>query len=297
MQGRSKESEGSWHVDIKLIFKSNNGTLKAGRKELFRILSLEGIESGENELFVTSNAFGDGSIVNNRKITSKPISAEIKYQGKNKARTRKEVITFFNIHNGGNLIMNINGVERYIAYEVESFKIKQDHMGAPLSFMVSLLCPDPYFKELKEKKAEIAIWRPTFKFPLAIKEEGIEMGYREPSLIVNIFNGGDAEAGMKFVFKADATVESPSLFNVNTREYFKVEKTLIQGDRVEVSTGYQDKKVTFIRNGIRSTLHEWDYNSTFMQLDRGDNLFRYDADEGLDNLSVDIYYTQKYLGV
>ena len=40
-----------------------------------------------------------------------------------------------------------------------------------------------------------------------------------------------------------------------------------------------------------------DYESTFLQLDIGDNLFRYDADEGIDNLEVNIYHTSQHLGV
>ena len=166
-----------------------------------------------------------------------------------------------------------------------------------LEGIVDLKVHDPYYLDSVGKKAEIAIWRPSFEFPLDIKSEGIEMGFREPSLIVNILNEGDVSTGVKIVFKANATVVNPSLFNVNAREYFKIEKTLVAGDQVIVTTSFQNKKVKFIQNGITSTLHEWDYQSTFLQLEQGDNLFRYDADDGLDNLSVDVYYTQKYLGV
>lgn len=163
--------------------------------------------------------------------------------------------------------------------------------------LVYFYCPDPYWKAPRESKAEIARWLPMFEFPLMMPEEGIVMGERQESLIVPVNNRGDVSTGMKIVFRADATVVNPSLFNVNTREYFKIEKTLVAGDQVVVTTGFQNKKVKFIQNGVTSTLHEFDYNSTYMQLEPGDNLFRYDADDGLDNLSVDVYYIQKYLGV
>src|SRR5665648_504005 len=39
-----------------------------------------------------------------------------------------------------------------------------------------------------------------------------------------------------------------------------------------------------------------DLGSTFLQLDVGDNLMRYDADTGIDNLEVSIYFTPQYLG-
>lgn len=163
--------------------------------------------------------------------------------------------------------------------------------------LISLTVHDPYYKDLMENKAEIAAWKPNFEFPLEIPPEGIDIGYREPSLIVNILNQGDVPCGMRIVFKANATVENPSLFNVNTREYFKINKTLLAGEKVIVNTEFQKKKVLFVKNGVETILHEWDYTSTFLQLDVDDNLFRYDADSGLDNLEVDIYYTQKHLGV
>jgi hypothetical protein len=40
-----------------------------------------------------------------------------------------------------------------------------------------------------------------------------------------------------------------------------------------------------------------DLQTTFLQLDIGDNLLRYDAESGLDNLEVAIYFTPKYVGV
>ena len=39
-----------------------------------------------------------------------------------------------------------------------------------------------------------------------------------------------------------------------------------------------------------------DLESDFFQLAPGDNLLRYDAENGLDNLECAIYYTPKYVG-
>lgn len=173
----------------------------------------------------------------------------------------------------------------------------EDSVGRTQMASVNFIAHDPYWRDTNEVKEEIARWVGKFSFPLAIPPAGIKMGERQPELIATITNDGDVATGMKIIFRADATVVNPSLFNVNTREYFNIEKTLTAGDQVVVTTGFQNKRVTLIRGGITSTLHDWDYTSTFMQLEPGDNLFRYDADDGLDNLSVDVYYSQKYMGV
>ena len=40
-----------------------------------------------------------------------------------------------------------------------------------------------------------------------------------------------------------------------------------------------------------------DLDSTFLKLEVGDNLFRYDAEENINNLEVNIYYNPNYLEV
>lgn len=169
-------------------------------------------------------------------------------------------------------------------------------------FLISWKCPNPYWQDIKESKQEIALWQKSFHFPLIIpKDEGIMMGYREPSLIANVKNTGQAKTGMRIEFKAKGTVVNPSLFNVNTREFLKVNKTMTAGEKIIVNTNQGQKKILSISNGVTTDiLNLLDLaggGKTFLQLDLEDNLFRYDADEGLDKLEINIYYDNKYLGV
>jgi len=103
---------------------------------------------------------------------------------------------------------------------------------------------------------------------------------------------------MEIRFKALATVVNPLLFNVNTQEELKINKTMTAGEAIIVTTHFGNKRVESWLNGVSTNAFNWlDLSSNFLQLDPGDNLFRYDADEGLDNLEVDIYYIPQYLGV
>ena len=164
--------------------------------------------------------------------------------------------------------------------------------------LIELLAPNPFWQDINATKTEIAIWRGAWEFPLELVEEGIELGYREPSTIVNVFNRGDVECGIRIQFKALATVENPSLFNVNTREQFKINKVMSAGEVLTVTTHFQNKRVELNQNGVISNAFNWiDLQSTFLQLDVGDNVLKYDADDGLDNLDVSIWHTPQYLGV
>ncbi|QOY37040.1 phage tail family protein [Anaerobacillus isosaccharinicus] len=157
---------------------------------------------------------------------------------------------------------------------------------------------DPYFYSKNEEKVDIALWVGNFEFPLEITEDGIEMGYREPSLIVNVYNDGQESTGMLIRFRALGTLINPSLVNVNTYDSLKINTTMLPGDIIEVSTYKRRKRVTLIRSGISSNIFNLlDLPSKFLQLEIGDNLFRYDAEEGLDNLEVSMTFTPRLLGV
>ena len=164
--------------------------------------------------------------------------------------------------------------------------------------LLQFSCNDPYIYSLSSTIVEVATWIGNFEFPLEIVEGGIEMGYRSPSLIANVFNDGDSDTGMTIRFKAIASVTNPQLINVNTYEEFKLNVEMLPGDSIEVSTYTGKKTVTLIRNNVRSNIfNAVDLISTFLQLSPGDNLFRYNADAGLDNLEVSMSFTNRFIGV
>lgn len=157
---------------------------------------------------------------------------------------------------------------------------------------------DPYFYEKAATKVDIAAWIGAFEFPLEIPEEGIEMGYRSESLIQNVLNSGQMTTGMIIRFTSTSSVSNPSLTNVNTYEVLKLNISMEGGDVIEVSTYTGKKTVTLIQNNVKYNIfNSVDLNSTFLQLEPGDNLFRYAADVGLDSLEVSMLFTNRFMGV
>lgn len=170
-------------------------------------------------------------------------------------------------------------------------------------FKVEGYCPDPLFSEQVESKVAAASTQAMFHFPLIISEMpnppgGIIFGLRQPSLIVTVTNNGAVDVGMKIVFRASGTLTNPSLIEVNTQKFFKVNKTMVAGEEITIDTIIGEKKIEGYLNGITSNYFKYrDLDSEWLQLKVGDNLFRYDADQNIGNLEVYIYYNNKYLEV
>lgn len=170
-------------------------------------------------------------------------------------------------------------------------------------FQIQGTCPNPLFSDNHEIRSTFVTTEPSFHFPLIISSElpegGIVFGKRTDSLIVNLSNNGAVPVGMRVVFKANGTIVNPSLVNVNTQEKLLIEKVMSAGEEIEVNTNVGEKSVKGrIQSGEYSNYFMYkSVESPWIQLSVGDNLFRYDAEEGIDNLEVFVYFYNQYLEV
>lgn len=170
-------------------------------------------------------------------------------------------------------------------------------------FQITGTAPNPLFVDVNEHQVTFVTTVPTFHFPLVISEDlpekGVIFGKRTETLIVNVTNKGSVAVGMKIVFKSNGTVVNPKLININTQEELVLTKSLVAGEEIVVNTNIGEKSVRG-RIGNESFTNYYMYkriDSPWLQLEIGDNLFRYDADVGVDNLDIFVYFTNRFLEV
>ena len=186
-------------------------------------------------------------------------------------------------------------VKYAVAYEENNDKFAK--------FQISGVCPNPLFSEVNEQYTPFVMTTPKFHFPLIMSESlpegGIIFGQRTDTLIVNVENKGSVAVGLKIVFRANGTVVNPKLINVNTQEEFVLSKELIADEEIVVNTNIGEKSIKG-KVGAGAYTNYYMYkrvDSPWLQLEVGDNLFRYDADEGLSNLDIFVYFTNRFLEV
>ena len=170
-------------------------------------------------------------------------------------------------------------------------------------FQISGTAPNPLFSDNAESRLTFVTTDANFHFPLifspSLPDGGTIFGKRTASLIAKLVNNGSVSVGMKIVFKANGTIVNPGLINVNTQEEFTINKTLIDGEEVEINTNVGEKSVQGKIGNTEYTNYFMYKNvdSSWLQLDVGDNLFRYTAEEGINNLDVFVYFYNRYLEV
>jgi hypothetical protein len=281
----------------KLIFDDNRGqTFEISVLSPFFLDEAEGLDSMENEFYTTKNYAEDGETVSGSNVKTRNIviNGRIRID---KDINRAKMIKFFNPKHDFTLMYTDGEVERFIKCKVEKTPVISK--SAFPEFMISLLCPKPWWFA-REIKTDIALWVGTFEFPLEIPADtGIQMGYREPSLIVNVNNTSDNPAPLRLEFRALGSLTNPSIINVETQELIKIEKDMVAGDIISVNTERGNEYVRLTRNGVTTNI----FNSLTLEsnphlaIDVGDNLLRYDAETNVDNLEVSLYFTPQYVGV
>lgn len=266
----------------------------------FFLTKISGV-AGINNIITSSNSATDGSIYISSRFSERNIVIQGKLKRENRDINRAKLIKVLNPKLKGKLIYSNTdtNVIKYIDCRIE--KSPDPVKDFISTFQISFICNDPYWKDMANTKFNIARWVGDFRFPHFIIPGGITMGHRQPSLIVNAINNGDIKTGMIIEFIAHGTLKNPSLFNVNTRESIKINKSMDPGEVITIDTNFGRKKIESSLNGVKTNILNYldlaGGGSTFLQLDTGDNLLRYDADENLSNLEVNIYFNPGYLGV
>lgn len=171
-------------------------------------------------------------------------------------------------------------------------------------FQLTGIAFDPVFRYKQENRSIFAVTTPIFHFPLVISQElpekGLVFGKRSDSLIITVANNGDLPAGMRIVFRAKGSLTNPSIINIFTREKLQLQKELSFGEEVEIYTGIGNKKV---QGKLKSDTDWKNYfryfslSNSWLQLQPGINMFRYDAESGLNNLEVIVYFKPEFLEV
>lgn len=195
----------------------------------------------------------------------------------------------------------------YEEYQIDGLPTKTISYGTDIStnnevlckFMISLFCPDPLFHTENGTNVLIADWLPKFHFPLIIpKDKGIIMGLRSPASIATLNNDGSMPCGFVVTFEASGTVKNPYILNILTQEKIRLVETMEAGETLRVSTVPNNKTVKKISNGVETNAFNLlDLSSTFFSLPVGETYIRYGAEEGVVNLSVNVYYDTGYLEV
>lgn len=271
----------------------------------FRLTNVEGLGDVDADTQGQRSPFQDGENYLDSVLEPRYMTIELRIVGKDEADVetlRRRLATVFNpkLHLGtlkyvrGDMVREIKAV----AESVPSFPDGTLNRGRWFQrALINVMAPNPYWKspEVTEEPA----FEPLFEWPSDYWEEGedgdmyFEMGIQRAERIIN--NDGDAPAPLMVDFYGPA--QSPIIENLTTGEFIRINKQLSENEVFKIDTGA--KTLIYVdEDGNETNVFHWiDPDSTFFNLEIGENEISCHC--VISNLAkdFDIYYSKLFTAV
>lgn len=274
---------------------AKNNVLDFTNSNKYCLYDIDGLNPVTATINTTEFATSDGAMFNSSRIGTRNIVLYIKIFP-DVEKNRLNLYSFFKIKSDVTLYFRHDSLNVYITGKVESFEL--DHFSNSQVAQISILCADPYFRSAKSQLIEFSNVISLFEFPFSIAEEGIEFS-RIEKVKTKIINAGEMSTGVTIQLCASTDqIINPVIYNLTNNTYFGLNFDMNQGDLITITTHFNNKKVTLLRDGVETNiLYAVQDGSTWLQLEPGENELSYSCDDGENNLTVSVEYTELFEGV
>lgn len=254
----------------------------------------------------------DGSIYNSARISARNIVMTLIFLDNPNVETMRQLsYKYFPIKKRIKLVIETDNRLAEIYGYVES--------NEPVIFsqrettQISIICPNPYFYSSGLEGEQLTIFygfEKRFQFPWSnesVTEKLIETGVILKNQTQTAYYQGDGDVGINIEMVAMGSIGNITIANLTTGEVMKLDSAklesltgsaIVLGDELYISTIKGQKSIILLRNGeYINIINCLDKDVSWFQLVKGDNVFHFDADEGVANLVFRIKNKIIYEGV
>lgn len=288
---------------FKLEYVSARGDiLPLANNPLFHLVHVDGMTTASTSIASAVVGGIDGDIVNNIQTVPRTIIIDLQPRsGVNVEEAKRKILKIIKLKQRGGLIWTQNGRTVTITGIVETVDMPRWTDTALLQ--VTLHCEQPYWEDIDDIIQQISEAINLHYFTnspddmLYFTDEGAPLGEYDTIRTKSFHNDGDVAVGLEISITAHDTVTNPIIYDHNGN-YFGVgydanPLVMKTGDNVIITTHKGRKTVTL--NGV-SIFDKIKPNSTWLQLEAGDNTFSINSDdESISNMSFSLIYKQRYI--
>lgn len=285
----------------KFIYINDKGqSLEFSERTRMYVTDIDGLSSNQvtvNESYVANQI---GTTIISNKIEAKDLQVEgiFKYD----SEIRKKILSTI-----------LPGIKATLRYIDEKENIDVYIVGWPTTtpdiswdrtwqnFSMTFHIPYPYWQMFDQQSISFVKYESLFKFPYTFSST-VRWKISSKSIIqlTNIVNEGSVDVGFVARFIAKDTVKGPQLLKVDTQEVLEFPELVMNvGDILTISTVENDRFTRLIHDddSEENVFYYTSFDSTFFKLSPGSNPIRFDAEEGVNNLEVDMNFYVSFAGV
>ena len=290
---------------MKLDYISTRGDrLPLVNNNLFEVSHIDGLTTAATSISSSNNGGADGDIVNNVKTNPRPIIIDLRMRNDvDPEEAKRAVLQVVKIKQRGTLEWTYKGRTVTISGVVEN--VEMPRFSEDVILQISMYCSQPYWEDLDfivqqiSEAIDLHWFTDSATGMLCFPEDGIPLGEYDTTRTKHFHNSGDVSVGLEISIVAFATVTNPIIYDGNGN-FFGVgygdgaKRVQLQaGDNVVITTHKGNKNITLNGSSILSKLRP---QSTWLQLEAGDNLFTINSDDdSLTNMTFSLIYKQRYV--
>lgn len=273
-------------------FQRADGQSMTVQRPGYHIVDYDGLEATDYDLVTEDNVNYIGARLKRTKVLPRDITIQFAYMGPDKSAERDRLIGFFSPFSSGRLYITYRELRRQVQYEISAFQYEYKAFAEPLVGTLVVKCLDPALlsditeSEIISTWMDGWVWR--FTLPFRLRRRG--------NRTTTILNDGHMSTPVEIDFYGPA--ENPRVTNETTGEYIQVNRSLGEDDVLHITTSFGNKTVVIEHQGVQTNaFHYIDLDTTFFELQLGENLISYDTDNDLEPQGVEIRYRKRYLGI
>lgn len=266
----------------------------------YQVLSIDGLTAPPATIHTMTSANAHGATYKTSKIESRNIVIKIKLRG-NIEENRLRLYEYFSSSEWCKLYFR--NKSRNVAIEGYVENTEANLFENNQVMQISILCPEPFFKDVDISSIDISKEHSAFEFPFAIDKNGIDFSVFERDRFTCVVNYGEADTGMVIEIELPGissgnSFPCPVIRNYITGESLKINSMLNGGEKIIINTNVGKKSIVKISNGKETNIiNTFNLKTTWLQLRKGANYFTYDFN-GWDHLfKIKINYSSNYSGV
>lgn len=279
----------------------------------FLIKSVSGLGPVKANINTTEIVTNDGSLYNSARLSERNIVFQFIFvdasSEENIEDIRQKSYKYFPTKKYITIAVETDNRYVYTTGYVESNE--PDIFSSQEGAQISIICPDPYFYSAGDDEiTDFYSVEPMFEFPFSnesLVEPLLIFGEIKTNTEGVVVYNGDAEIGMMIYLHAIGDASNITIYNIVTRQTMFINTDKIRQltgvgigarDDIIVNTCRGNKGINLLRDGeYYNILNCLDKNTDWFTLSKGENLFAFTAESGIENLQIKIENKMAYEGI
>ena len=264
------------------------------QEDRWQLVSVAGLNSPAAEISTSVVPTFDGERFNSSRVGMRNIVITIAING-NVESNRNELNSVVMTKRYIKVYYKNNSRNLYIEGHVESFEY--DVFAQKVMGQISIICNEPFWKDVNGDNFEIFPVVPLLEFPIGIPNEGIALSEIMDNPAAIIYNNGVTDSGVEVIIECVGSVVNPWIVNTATGQKMEFSLTLDPTQEIKVSTTKGHKRVLLLDDGEEINILMKMNGTGWITLNSGANAILIGAASGAENLRVNIIHRNEYGGV